>query len=168
MEESSIQNHAGGFAEWVRDMEHWQAFGTFTFEREVSVWGAARCFEDFVVREIPWVKSFYSVERHRVHGGHLHALFGACGELEWRPGSRGRMLVASMNGLNVWQRWKFLHGRNSIELPRDRDHTSRYCAKYLTKEAAQWNHNFAGSFRKRETEIEGALQWVFPGAEVLP
>ena len=91
------QHHCGAFGQWVRDLAHWQAFGTMTFEREVSVWGAWRSFEDFVVRQIPWVKAFYSVERHRVHGGHLHALFAECGELEWRHGARGRMLVASMN-----------------------------------------------------------------------
>jgi hypothetical protein len=30
---------AGVFGEWVRDLALWEAFGTFTFEREVSVWG---------------------------------------------------------------------------------------------------------------------------------
>jgi hypothetical protein len=160
-------HHCGAFGEWVRDLAHWQAFGTMTFEREVSVWSAARSFEDFVVRQIPWVKCFYSVERHRVHGGHLHALFAECGELEWRPGARERMLVASMNDVDVWREWKWRYGRNSIEMPRRGDDTARYCAKYLTKEAAQWNHNLAVQFEKRETEIERAAQWVFPGATVL-
>ena len=96
-----------------------------TFEREVSVWGASRIFEDFVVRQIPWVKAFYSVERHRVHGGHLHALFAECGELEWRPGARGRMLVGSINGVDVWDQWKRRYGRNSIEMPRRSDATAR-------------------------------------------
>ena len=157
-----------------------------TFEREVSVWGASRCFEDFVVREIPWVKCFYSVERHRVHGGHLHALFADCGELEWRSGARGRRLVGSMNGVDVWDLWKRRYGRNSIEMPRNGDHTARYCAKYLTKEAAQWNHNLAEQFEKRERgnpirvssvtpwaaarerrDVEWCAKWVFPGCAVI-
>ncbi len=161
------QYHCGVFGEWVRDLAAWQAFGTMTFEREVSVWGAARSFEDFVVRQIPWVKCFYAVERHRAHGGHLHALFAECGELEWRHGARGKWLVTSMQGVDVWRAWKFRYGRNSIEMPRDSSHTARYCAKYLTKEAAMWNQNLSGEFRKRETEVERCLEWVFPGATVL-
>jgi hypothetical protein len=49
---------AGVSGEWVRDLARWEAFGTFTFEREVSVWGAAQCFENFAAEVIPWTKCF--------------------------------------------------------------------------------------------------------------
>jgi hypothetical protein len=179
------QKFAGVFGEWVRDLAHWEAFGTFTFAKEVSVWGAALCIENFVAEVIPWVKCFYAVERHKAHGGHPHALFAHCGEIEWKHGPRQKLLVASMNGVDVWHEWFRRYGRNSIEMPRKQDDTARYCAKYLTKEAALWNHNFAAQFelrergnpmrvqsvtawaaaRERQTP-EWSLKWVFPGSVI--
>ena len=41
------QHHCGVFGEWVRDLASWQAFGTLTFEREVSVWGAWAKLREF-------------------------------------------------------------------------------------------------------------------------
>jgi hypothetical protein len=173
------------FGEWVRDLAPWEAFGTFTFTKEVSVWVAARSFENFVGEVIPWVKCFYSVERHRSHGGHLHALLSQCGELTCKRGKGATMLVTSMKGVDVWQEWYWRYGRNSVEVPRDRDHTAGYCGKYLAKAAALWNHNLAGAFEKLERgnpmrvssvtawaaarerrDVSWAAQWVFPGASV--
>jgi hypothetical protein len=99
-----------------------------------------------------------------VHGGHLHALLAECGEIEWRDGARGKMLVRSMNGIDVWHEWKRRYGRNSIEMPRKQDDTARYCAKYLTKAAALWNHNLAGQFEKQEQGNPMRVSAVTPWA----
>jgi hypothetical protein len=96
------------------------------------------------------------------------------------------MLVTSMNGVDVWHEWKRRYGRNSIEMPRNNDHTARYCAKYLTKDAALWNNNLAGKFEKPERgnpmrvasvtpwaaarerrDVEWCARWLFPGASVV-
>lgn len=159
--------HAGQFGEWVLGLEDWQAFGTFTFEREVSTQTASRCFEDCIVRHLPWVRSFYSVERHQSHGGHLHALFAGVSSLSTKSGARCRLLVTDLDGVNLWAVWKYRYGRNSVEVPRDVMHTARYCAKYMTKDAALWNYNGRIPFQKRETELEQLVQYVFPGSEVI-
>lgn len=157
----------GAFGKWVQSLDDWQAFGTFTFEREVSTQTAARCFEDCIVRYLPGVRSFYSVERHKAHGGHLHALFAGVSSLHVKGGVRRRLLVTDLDGVDLWDVWKRRYGRNSIEVPMDRSHTARYCAKYITKAAALWNYNGAGAFRKRETEIEQLAQWIFPGCSEI-
>lgn len=161
------QFHAGEFGEWVLSLEPWQAFGTFTFEREVSTQTAARCFEDCIARHLPGVRCFYSVERHRAHGGHLHALFAGVSSLGTKSGARCRLLVTDLDGVNLWDIWKRRYGRNAIEIPRDSMHTARYCAKYITKAAALWNYNGAAPFIKRESEIETLVGYVFPGAFVI-
>jgi hypothetical protein len=167
-------------------VERWEAFGTFTFRLNFSVETASRTFEDFVVREIPWVKCFYAVELHKVHGAHLHALFAGLGEVTTRPGARGRTLVTSMQGVNVWDAWHYQQGRNSVELGCDTTAMCRYCAKYITKECAWWNHNLSGEFKKWDRGPAGLrvssvtpwaaarerrsilflVQGVFPGAVI--
>lgn len=165
----SRQFHAGEFGEWVLGLENWEAFGTFTFEKAVSTSGAAGAFENFIVRHLPAARCFYSVERHLTHGGHLHALLAGVSPFDTRPGARGRRLVTAMTRARVdlWDLWKRRYGRNSIELPNNPMHTARYCAKYMTKDAALWNYNGVGQFHKRETELERLVEFVFPGASVV-
>ena len=159
--------HPGEFGDWVLGLEQWQAFGTFTFEREVSTQTASRCFEDCIVRHLPGVRSFYSVERHKSHGGHLHALFAGVSSVNTKSGARCRLLVTDLDGVNLWAIWKYRYGRNSVEVPNDSMHTARYCAKYMTKDAALWNYNGVVPFRARETEIERLAVNIFPGCSVV-
>lgn len=161
------QYHAGEFGEWVLSLEPWQAFGTFTFEREVSIQTAARCYEDCIVRHLPGVRSFYSVERHKSHGGHLHALLAGVSSLSTKSGARCRLLVTDLDGVDLWALWKYRYGRNAIEIPRDSMHTARYCAKYMTKDVALWNYNGVVPFQKRDSEIEVLASYVFPGCRVV-
>jgi hypothetical protein len=159
----------GEFGEWVLQLAPWQAFGTFTFQFEMTTRGAANCFENQVARHLPGVRCFYSVEMHPGgHGGHVHALFANLGEFESQLSKKGqRVLVTEIRGVNFWKLWFDRYGRNSIELPRDVGACGRYVASYMTKEAAHWNHNLTGEFVRRETEIETLARYVFPGATVL-
>lgn len=159
----------GEFGDWVLSLAPWQAFGTFTFKNQMTTQGAANCFENQVVRHLPGVRTFYSVEIHPGgHGGHVHALLANLGPFESKPAGKGnKILVTSIRGVNFWKLWFDRYGRNSIELPNDVGACGRYVASYMTKEAAHWSHNLSGEFRRRATEVETLANYVFPNCRVL-
>ena len=111
--------------DWVHSIAPWQVISHMTFEKEVMIWSARRCYEKFMRQELWGVSYFYALEENPSRKGfHIHALWCDCK-------SRSRR--------DIWREWFARYGRARIEPINSRDDVSDYCAKYVTKEDWWWD-----------------------------
>jgi hypothetical protein len=126
-------------ANWVNYLAAWQVIAHLTWRDHVDEhgvphgigqWSAAKSFEKFMAKELPYLSYFYAIEQNPSReGSHVHAL--------WAD-ARGVFRK------EAWAAWFKRHGRARIEPVRNQSDVSAYCAKHLvasytTKAPIWWN-----------------------------